>query len=168
MLRDDINNAVKEAMKAKDERKLGTLRMVNATIKNADIEARGNGKPPDPVANFGYQAQGLAVTFQNRCTNATDGWGRPPEPPEPPGRALGVATVVDVVEVVELDVLEDVDVLVLDEVVVDVVDVDATTELRTPASVHPHSTTTAQASSRRRGARRSRRPGGEASPVTAG
>ena len=46
MLRDDINNAVKEAMKAKDERKLSTLRMVNSTFKNADIEARGNGKPP--------------------------------------------------------------------------------------------------------------------------
>ena len=46
MLRDDINNAVKEAMKAKAERKLSTLRMVNATIKNADIEARGQGKPP--------------------------------------------------------------------------------------------------------------------------
>jgi uncharacterized protein YqeY len=46
MLRDDINNAVKEAMKAKDERKLSTLRMVNSTVKNADIEARGQGKPP--------------------------------------------------------------------------------------------------------------------------
>src|ERR1700761_6867572 len=46
MLRDDINNAVKEAMKAKDERKLSTLRMVNSTIKNADIEARGGGQPP--------------------------------------------------------------------------------------------------------------------------
>ena len=46
MLRDDINNAVKEAMKAKDERKLSTLRMVNSSIKNADIEARGQGKPP--------------------------------------------------------------------------------------------------------------------------
>src|SRR5438132_138540 len=46
MLRDDINNAVKEAMKARDERKVSTLRMVNATIKNADIEARGQGKPP--------------------------------------------------------------------------------------------------------------------------
>ncbi|MBV8927470.1 MAG: GatB/YqeY domain-containing protein [Bradyrhizobium sp.] len=46
MLRDDINNAVKQAMKAKDERKLSTLRMVNSTIKNADIEARGQGKPP--------------------------------------------------------------------------------------------------------------------------
>ena len=46
MLRDEINNAVKEAMKARDERKLSTLRMVNSTIKNADIEARGQGKPP--------------------------------------------------------------------------------------------------------------------------
>jgi uncharacterized protein len=46
MLREDINNAVKEAMKAKEERKLATLRMVNSTIKNADIEARGQGKPP--------------------------------------------------------------------------------------------------------------------------
>lgn len=46
MLRDDINNAVKEAMKAKDERKLSTLRMVNSTLKNADIDARGQGKPP--------------------------------------------------------------------------------------------------------------------------
>ena len=46
MLRDDINNAVKEAMKAKEERKLSTLRMVNSTIKNADIEARGQSKPP--------------------------------------------------------------------------------------------------------------------------
>lgn len=46
MLRDDINNAVKDAMRAKDERKLATLRMVNSTLKNADIEARGQGKPP--------------------------------------------------------------------------------------------------------------------------
>ncbi len=46
MLRDDINNAVKDAMKAKDERKLSTLRMVNSSIKNADIEARGQSKPP--------------------------------------------------------------------------------------------------------------------------
>src|SRR6187200_971729 len=44
MLRDDINNALKEAMKAKDERKVSTLRMVNSTFKNADIEARGSGK----------------------------------------------------------------------------------------------------------------------------
>jgi len=44
VLRDDINNALKEAMKAKDERKISTLRLVNSTFKNADIEARGAGK----------------------------------------------------------------------------------------------------------------------------
>jgi len=46
MLRDDINNAVKDAMRAKDERRLSTLRMVNSTIKNADIAERGEGNPP--------------------------------------------------------------------------------------------------------------------------
>jgi uncharacterized protein YqeY len=44
MLRDDINNDLKEAMKAKNERAVSTLRMVNSTLKNADIEARTTGK----------------------------------------------------------------------------------------------------------------------------
>jgi uncharacterized protein len=48
MLRDDINNSLKEAMKAKDERRVSTLRLVNSTLKNADIEARGQGKGPLP------------------------------------------------------------------------------------------------------------------------
>jgi uncharacterized protein len=46
VLRDDINNALKEAQKAKNERAVSTLRMVNSALKNADIEARGAGKPP--------------------------------------------------------------------------------------------------------------------------
>ena len=46
MLRDDINKALTEAMKAKNERAVSTLRMVNSSLKNADIEARGSGKPP--------------------------------------------------------------------------------------------------------------------------
>jgi uncharacterized protein YqeY len=46
VLRDDINNALKEAMKAKNERAVSTLRMVNSSLKNADIDARGTGKPP--------------------------------------------------------------------------------------------------------------------------
>src|SRR5689334_22290425 len=33
-------------MKAKNERGVSTLRMVNAALKNADIEARGGGKAP--------------------------------------------------------------------------------------------------------------------------
>ena len=46
MLRDDINTALKQAMKAHDERRVSTLRMVNSALKNADIEARGQGKGP--------------------------------------------------------------------------------------------------------------------------
>ena len=46
MLRENINNAMKDAMKARDERRVGTLRMMNAAIKNADIAARGEGKAP--------------------------------------------------------------------------------------------------------------------------
>lgn len=46
MLRDDINKALTEAMKARNERAVSTLRMVNSSLKNADIEARGAGKPP--------------------------------------------------------------------------------------------------------------------------
>jgi uncharacterized protein YqeY len=45
MLRDDINKALTHAMKAKNERAVSTLRMVNSSLKNADIEARGASKP---------------------------------------------------------------------------------------------------------------------------
>ena len=46
MLRDNINDGVKDAMKSQDKRGVSTLRLVNAAIKNADIEARGAGKEP--------------------------------------------------------------------------------------------------------------------------
>ena len=44
MLRDEINTALKDAMKARDERRVSTLRLVNAALKNADLEAQGKGK----------------------------------------------------------------------------------------------------------------------------
>jgi hypothetical protein len=44
VLRDQINGALKDAMKSKDQRRVSTLRLVNAALKNADIEARGQGK----------------------------------------------------------------------------------------------------------------------------
>jgi len=44
VLRDAINNALKDAMKSQDKRRVSTLRLINAAIKNADIEARGAGK----------------------------------------------------------------------------------------------------------------------------
>ena len=46
ILRDEINNALKDAMKARDERRVSTLRLVNSALKNADIEARGQNKGP--------------------------------------------------------------------------------------------------------------------------
>ena len=54
MLRDQINNSLKDAMKSGEKLKLSTLLLVNAAIKNADIEARGGGKPPlDDAALLG-------------------------------------------------------------------------------------------------------------------
>jgi len=44
VLRDKINDSVKVAMKAQDKPRLGTLRLMNAAIKNADIEAERAGK----------------------------------------------------------------------------------------------------------------------------
>ena len=46
MLREKINDGMKDAMKSQDKLRLSTLRLVNAAIKNADIEARGQGKGP--------------------------------------------------------------------------------------------------------------------------
>jgi uncharacterized protein len=46
VIRDDINSALKDAMKARDERRVSTLRLVNSSLKNADIEARGQSKGP--------------------------------------------------------------------------------------------------------------------------
>jgi uncharacterized protein YqeY len=42
-LREQVNTALKQAMKDKDSARLGTLRLINAAIKDQDIEARGNG-----------------------------------------------------------------------------------------------------------------------------
>jgi uncharacterized protein YqeY len=44
VLRDEINTALKSAMKARDERRVSTLRLVSAAIKNADIEAQLHGR----------------------------------------------------------------------------------------------------------------------------
>jgi hypothetical protein len=45
MIRQAITDAVKEAMKARDQRATSTLRMIQAKLKDKDIEARGLGNP---------------------------------------------------------------------------------------------------------------------------
>lgn len=44
MLRDQFNEALKDAMRAGDKRRVGTLRLILAALKDKDIEARGLGK----------------------------------------------------------------------------------------------------------------------------
>jgi len=43
-MRDKINADLKDAMKAGDKDRVGTLRLINAAIKSADIDARPSGK----------------------------------------------------------------------------------------------------------------------------
>lgn len=43
-MRDQINQALKHAVKSRDSRRMGTLRLINAAIKDRDIDARGKGK----------------------------------------------------------------------------------------------------------------------------
>jgi uncharacterized protein len=57
-LRDQLNTAVKEAMKARDQKRLGTLRLVQANIKDKDIahrteESREGISDDDILALFG-------------------------------------------------------------------------------------------------------------------
>ncbi|EJF89157.1 GatB/YqeY domain-containing protein [Bartonella tamiae] len=45
MLREQIENALKTAMKAQNKERLATLRLINAAFKDRDIANRGEGKP---------------------------------------------------------------------------------------------------------------------------
>ena len=55
MLRDELNQAMKQAMKAKDTRVLATVRLINAAIKQKDIEARTDGSD-DGISEADIQA----------------------------------------------------------------------------------------------------------------
>ena len=76
MLRDNINNAMKEAMKARDERRVSTLRMLNAAFKNADIEARGQGKQPPGEAELLSLCQ-KQIKQRQEAAELYDKGGRP-------------------------------------------------------------------------------------------
>jgi uncharacterized protein len=43
-MRDTLNSELKQAMKAGDKRRVDTIRLINAALKDRDIEARGTGK----------------------------------------------------------------------------------------------------------------------------
>ena len=54
-LRARINEALKDAMRAKAAERLGVLRLINSAIKDRDIAARGEGQPT-PVSDDGVVA----------------------------------------------------------------------------------------------------------------
>lgn len=43
MLRQQLNDTLKAAMRAKEERKVSTIRLINAALKDRDIQARSKG-----------------------------------------------------------------------------------------------------------------------------
>lgn len=43
-MRDEIDTALKQALKAQDKRRVATLRLISAAIKDRDIAGRGSGK----------------------------------------------------------------------------------------------------------------------------
>jgi len=47
MIRDDLKAATGAAMKAGDRARTGTLRLIQAAVKNRDIELRGAANPPE-------------------------------------------------------------------------------------------------------------------------
>ena len=47
MIRDDIKAALVTAMKSGDKTRTGTIRLIQAQLKNRDIELRGSDKQPD-------------------------------------------------------------------------------------------------------------------------
>ena len=51
-LRETLSTAVKDSMKSGDKARLSVVRMIQAGLKDRDIEARGNGKGPIPDADI--------------------------------------------------------------------------------------------------------------------
>ena len=43
-MREQISESLKQAIKAQDKRRIATLRLITAAIKDRDVEARGHGK----------------------------------------------------------------------------------------------------------------------------
>ena len=56
-MRDTIAESLKAALKARDTRRISTLRMISSAIKDKDIEARGAGKGPASDAEIGTIVQ---------------------------------------------------------------------------------------------------------------
>lgn len=73
MLRDAIQNAIKEAMKNHQPERLSTVRMVLAGIKEKDVDARGKGKECAAEADLMSMMQTMIKQRQESAKMYRDG-----------------------------------------------------------------------------------------------
>ena len=76
MLRARLTTEMKEAMKAGDKAKLATVRMIQAALKDKDIEARGLGKDPASDEDILALLQKM-IKQRNESAGVYDQGGRP-------------------------------------------------------------------------------------------
>lgn len=73
MLREDIQNAIKESMKNHDTERLGAVRMILAGIKEKDVDARGKGKEAASEADILAMMQTMIKQRQDSIKMYKDG-----------------------------------------------------------------------------------------------
>jgi uncharacterized protein YqeY len=78
-LRDDISAAVKEAMKSGDKKRLSTLRLMQAAIKDKDINARTDGHDSALTPDAGLQELFAKMVKQRQDSVAAYEQGGRPE-----------------------------------------------------------------------------------------
>ncbi|MFM8746357.1 MAG: GatB/YqeY domain-containing protein [Aestuariivirga sp.] len=78
-LRDEISAAVKEAMKSGDKKRLGTLRLMQAAIKDKDINARTDGHDSALTPDAGLQELFAKMVKQRQDSVAAYEQGGRPE-----------------------------------------------------------------------------------------
>lgn len=75
-MRDDFSEALKAAMRAGEKRRVSTIRLIQAAIKDKDIEARGAGRGQATDAEILALLQKMIKQRQESAT-IYDGAGRP-------------------------------------------------------------------------------------------
>lgn len=75
-LREQVNTAVKQAMKDKEAERLTTLRLINAAIKDQDIASRGNGSEEGVADADILQILGKMTKQRNESVRAYEEGGR--------------------------------------------------------------------------------------------
>ena len=75
-LRARINEALKDAMRAKEAERLSVLRLVNSAIKDRDIAARGEGQPSPVPESDAIAVMARMVKQRQESARAYDEAGR--------------------------------------------------------------------------------------------